>query len=438
MNKSKLAAYPAAVSGFGSGGGVLLSAHEASAAVRPGENCRAVSGGAGSLQPGRNGRTAPLGAGREPAFVLLRPDRFFPLYRWTLKTDLSRALAVYVGVCAIETFPSQMSTALDVYLYPEIWFPWLSAEAFLLQMALSLLLLAAAWIIRRRLVWVIDQLDFPKVWYSTVPLSGVFLVLNDLVAPGSLEFYQADQTYRLYPLLQICLLALLICIYVLYYQGTRLMWEQTQSAQRTQLLEMQSHQYQALQEHMRQTARLRHDFRHSIRLLSALAEEENLAGIRTHLTEYERRLAEHSPAVFCANAALNALFGYYYELAVSAGVDTNWKIELPNPLTVSELDLAGLFGNLLENGIKGCQTLPDGVRRFSLTTELRPGGSLYIVSTNTFDGHIRKGQGGYYSTRHDGHGIGLKSIAAVAEKYGGSVRFSHCDTEFFVDVVMKV
>lgn len=200
---------------------------------------------------------------------------FFPLYRWTLKTDLSQALAVYVGVCAIETFPAQMSTALDVYLYPEIWFPWLSAEAFLLQMALSLLL--AAWTIRRRLVWVIDQLDFPKVWYSTMPLSGVFLVLNDLVAPGSLEFYQVDQTYRLYSLLQICLLALLICIYVLFYQGARLMWEQTQSAQRTQLLEMQSHQYHALREHMRQTARLRHNFWHSIRLLSALAAEEDMA-----------------------------------------------------------------------------------------------------------------------------------------------------------------
>lgn len=80
---------------------------------------------------------------------------------------------------------------------------------------------------------------------------------------------------------------------------------------------------------------------------------------------YERSLSEHAPAVFCANAALNALFGYYHEMAVSAGVDTDWRISLPDPLTVSELDLAGLFGNLLENGIKGCQTLPEGERRFA-------------------------------------------------------------------------
>ncbi|MDE6260468.1 MAG: ATP-binding protein [Oscillospiraceae bacterium] len=244
--------------------------------------------------------------------------------------------------------------------------------------------------------------------------------------------------FFLFLLLEGCLLAILTSIYLLFFWATSVILEHAELKERTQLLEIQSRQYWALQEHMRQTARLRHDFRHSIRLLSALAAEEDLAGVRTHLAEYERSLAEYTPAVFCANAALNALFGYYYEMAVSAGVDTDWRIELPDPLTVSELDLAGLFGNLLENGIKGCQTLPEGERRFSLTTELRQGDSLYIVSTNTFDGHVCKRKGGYYSIRHDGHGIGLKSIAAVAEKYGGSVRFSHSDAEFFVDVVMKV
>jgi len=363
---------------------------------------------------------------------------FFPLYRRTLKTDLSRALAVYVGVCAVETFPAQLAASLDAYLRPETWLTGMSLEAVAFQLALSLLMLALVWLIRRQIVRVIDLLDFPNVWYSTVLLSVLFLVFNaiaDLVTP---ELYQADNPYHLFPLLQVCGFALLLCIYVLFYQCAQLMWERAQLEQRTQLLEMQSHQYQVLQEHMRQTARLRHDFRHSIRLLSTLAEQGELADIRSHLAEYEHSLTENTPVSYCANAALNALFGYYYDIAVSTGVDTDWKIELPDPLTVSELDLASLFGNLLENGIQGCQTLPEGKRKFSLTTELRQGSTLYIVSTNSFDGRVRKGESGYYSTRHNGRGIGLMSIAAVAEKYGGSARFSNSSTEFFVDIVITV
>ncbi len=363
---------------------------------------------------------------------------FFLLYRRTVTADLPRALAVYVGVCAVQTFPAQLANALDAHLHPLTWADKFSVEAALFQLALGSLMAALAFLVRRQIRWMIDNLDFPKVWYSTIGLSAVFLAVNVAAVPDAPEMYYAGQPFHLFPLLEGCALALLVCVYVLFYQGSRLMLERARLEQRTQLLELQSHQYQALQEHMRQTARLRHDFRHSLRLLSALAEREDLAGVRSHLAEYERTLTEKAPASYCANAALNALFGYYEEMAASAQIKIDWKIQLPDPLTVSELDLASLFGNLLENGIKGCRTLPEGKRRFSLTTELRQGNSLYIVSTNSFNGHVRKGKNGYYSTRHDGRGIGLASIAAVAEKYNGSARFSNSDTEFFIDVVLRV
>lgn len=125
-------------------------------------------------------------------------------------------------------------------------------------------------------------------------------------------------------------------------------------------------------------------------------------------------------------------------MAVSAGIETDWHIELPDPLPVAELDMTSLFGNLMENAIDGCLTVPEGSRYFCLTTEIRHGNRLYIVSTNSFDGKVRKGKNGYRSTKHSGDGIGLASIAAAAEKYGGSVQASHSDTAFFVDVALKI
>lgn len=63
---------------------------------------------------------------------------------------------------------------------------------------------------------------------------------------------------------------------------------------------------------------------------------------------------------------------------------------------------------------------------------------LYIVSTNSFDGNVRINRDGYRSTKHNGTGIGLTSIMAVSEKYGGSAKVSNSDTEFFVDVALKI
>ena len=100
--------------------------------------------------------------------------------------------------------------------------------------------------------------------------------------------------------------------------------------------------------------------------------------------------------------------------------------------------MVSLFGNLIENAIDGCRTAPENKRYFCLTTQIRHDNKLYIVSTNSFDGRVRKGKNGYCSTKHNGNGIGLTAIAAAAQKYNGSAQASNSGMEFYVDVVLKM
>lgn len=363
---------------------------------------------------------------------------FFLLYRRTVDTELARPLAVFVSVCAVLSFATYLEDVFTAYYYPQSWDAGGSVQAALLQTGLASLTVGAFFLLKRPILWSIDHMNSMRIWYSIAAISGIFLVFNLFLLPDSPELHYAGQPFHLLPLLEACIFVLLACVYALFYQGARLMLRQAQLEQRTQLLEMQNHQYRALQEHMRQTAHMRHDFRHSVRLLSDMAGQGNLEGVRAYLTQYEKTLTEHVAVNYCANSTLNALFRHYHEMAVSAGIEVAWKIELPDPLTVSELDLASLFGNILENGIEGCQTLPDEKRYFNLTVELRHGNSLYIVATNSFDGHVKKGKTGYRSTKHSGTGIGLAAIAAVAEKYDGILQVSNSDSEFFTDVVIKI
>ena len=373
--------------------------------------------------------------------IILLPSLlpFFFLYRHTVDIDLPRSLAIYVGVWAIETFPAQFAYCFDAYLHPASGAADFSTEAALFQLTLSLVLLAAfIRPARRKFSIVIDDMDSPKIWYCSVAVSFIFLASNILMVPLSYSTPQAGRLFFLFPLLESAALIILIAIYMLFYRSSSLILEHAKLRERSHLLEMQSHQYLTLQEYIRRTAKLRHDLRHSLRLLASLAEIGDLDSIRSHLAEYELRLSENTPVAYCRNAALNALFGYYHEAALSAGIRTDWRIELPQPLTVSELDMASLFGNLMENAIAGCQTLKEDKRYFCLTAQIRHGNSLYVVSTNNFDGNVRKGKTGYRSTRHEGAGTGLASITAVAEKYGGTAHFYNSEKEFFADVVLKI
>lgn len=364
----------------------------------------------------------------------------FFLYRLTVTTDFPRTLAVYVGVCAAQSFPAQLAIAFDARLHPSSGAADFSTEAQLFQLGLSCLMaLLAFYPSCKYASKMLDRLDSAKIWYSVSALSFIFFFFNILAAPIYYENILVGRMYYLFPLFECLMMTVLIIIYVFFYQGAVVLLERTELEKRSQLLEMQSHQYRKLQEYMKQSQRLRHDFRQSVHILSALAEKSDIDGVRSHLSEYEQRLSKSVPPNYCANTALNALFGYYHDLAETGGIKTDWKIELPQPLSFSELDMAALFGNIMENAIQACIGLTENKRYFNLTAEIRHGNSLYVVSTNSFDGNILKGRSGSYrSTKHGEQGTGLASIAAVAEKYGGSARAYNSDTEFFIDVILKI
>lgn len=284
----------------------------------------------------------------------------FFLYRWTVKLDFPRSLAIYIGVCAIETFPVQFGTIADIYFFKSESEDLTIPGAVVLLGCSCIMLAAFVRPARERFSKAVEELDVPRLWHSTTIISAIFLVFNILASPASYDVVRNSRLRFIFPMFEVCALALLITVYVLFYDIVTGITEREKLEKRSQLLEMQSHQFRELQEYMRQTARLRHDFRHSVHLLSTLAENSDLDSIRAHLSEYGQRLAESVPVQYCSNAALNALFGYYHEMADSAKIKTDWRIELPEPLTVSELDMAALFGNIMENAISACSTLPEG------------------------------------------------------------------------------
>lgn len=285
---------------------------------------------------------------------------------------------------------------------------------------------------------VVDRIDFPQLWYYTVAISAVFFALNMVITPQSYATVLVRRMTWLYPLLEGGALVVLIAVYALFYRGTLLILENEEANQRARIFEMQAHQYKTLREHMHQTAVLRHDFRHSLGVIASLASNGDLEGLRTYIGEYEIQLGERPNVTYCRNAALNALFGYYHEMAVAAHIQTDWRIELPEPLTISELDLTSLFGNLLENAVDACRTVPEDSRYCDLTVTIRHASTLYIVCTNSFDGKVHKTKDGYRSTKHAGSGIGLAAMRAVVHKYHGSINLSNSTDAFFADITLQL
>lgn len=227
-----------------------------------------------------------------------------------------------------------------------------------------------------------------------------------------------------------------LIVLILFYIFSKTTIEKTKLTERNNILEIQKSYTESLQSYIKYTSKARHDFKHSVHVMSRLADEGNLSALKDYIAQYENSLTVTAPVRICKSDALNALFNHYRQQAIENNVDINWRIDLPDKSRILDVDLCSIFGNILENAIDGCCTIEEGKRYFNLTSEIK-GDCLYIVSTNNYGKPLEMDGETYSSTKHQGKGIGLHSMKSITEVYDGIFDAGNNSGEFFVDIMLK-
>ena len=357
----------------------------------------------------------------------------------TLRTNLSQSAAMFLNACALMSFPSSFAYAFDAWLHPTSNYLDFSFSATLFQLALSFAIAAAATpFLWKHFAYAIRTIHSTAVWNTFLIFPVLFTASNVFTIPLSYQTLHTGRMFQIYVGMETLFLLMLFFIYAILYRISYVLAEQHRQEEHTHFLQLQLKQYQSLQEYMDRTRQIRHDFRHSIHALSQMAHAGDMDGITRYLHEYEQSIPPSSPLKYCNLSGVNALLNYYRDIAAEEQIQTNWNIHIPALQRIPEPMLCGLLGNILENAVSGCSTVPPHMRYFNLTIDMKNTHDLYIVSSNSFNGVVVKHNGEYLSTKHSGKGIGLSSIAAAAKEYGGTLVVSHTDTAFYMDVVIQI
>jgi signal transduction histidine kinase len=198
-----------------------------------------------------------------------------------------------------------------------------------------------------------------------------------------------------------------------------------------QMLAMQGEQYMALTENLEKTRRARHDLRHHLTVMTGLLGAKDYDGLTDYLAKYQSSMPEIMETAYCHNAAVNAVISHYISKAKAAGAVVDIKFNLPGDFNIPESDLCIILGNLLENAAEDIERTGGGT--LNVRTKIT-GDNLIITVDNSTGNVLRAENGEYLSTKHEGVGIGLKSIRAIAEKYDGEARFELSGGRFMASV----
>lgn len=289
----------------------------------------------------------------------------------------------------------------------------------------------------KNITWVLEYYHTKSVWNIIWIVPALVTFCNYTMIPMDNKNATVGRIFRLYILVDFSILLLFLLFQLMFYLIVKTLIEKSEHEKRTQLLQIEFAHYQLLLNQMQHTAKLRHDFRHTAHTLLSLAKEGDMDKILEYLEEYNHELDSYSPNFFCRHSAVNAILTYYSGIATSQNIQTDWHIDLPEQITVSDVDLCTILGNLLENAIQGCLTVASQ-RFINLSVDITKNGELYIIAVNSFNGYVEKAEHKYLSTKKDGNGIGLMSISVTAEKYSGVTNFYHSESEFYSEIMLNI
>jgi len=203
-----------------------------------------------------------------PSFLL-----FFLFYKHSIRADISCALSIFMGVCTLMTFPAQFAYGFDAWLFPTSKAADFSIWAAFFQLILSCLFAVVFSIPCAKFYSrMVERLSYPQVWYPILAVHGILFLFNMLMIPHSYETLYAGRSFSIFFALETVVLLLFLLLHVIFYHMADVVLKHAELTERSRFLEMQASQYQTLQNYMQQTRKLRHDFRQSVHILSALAD----------------------------------------------------------------------------------------------------------------------------------------------------------------------
>ncbi len=181
----------------------------------------------------------------------------------------------------------------------------------------------------------------------------------------------------------------------------------------------------------------RHDYHNHLQTLKARLDMGQIAEARTYLDSLEEDLDGIRALAETGNASLDAILNAKLSLVLKKEIELNFKAEVPKSLTVSDIDLCVILGNLIDNAVESCEKVTEGSRFLRLYIGVFRK-QLYLSVTNATTETVRKIDAAYISTKRGNHGHGLKRIDRVVEKYGGYVNRQNEPGVFATEILLPL
>jgi len=210
-----------------------------------------------------------------------------------------------------------------------------------------------------------------------------------------------------------------------------------------------SKHYDEVESIYRQMRAWKHDYHNHLQAIKAYISSNQIDELLKYCDKLELDLLSIDTLVKTGNIMLDAILNSKISLAKQRKIEINIKAAVPTKLTIADVDLCVLTGNLLDNAMEACVKVSEPSHDIDTDLEFTQpfirvyigmkGHQLYICVTNSAYGEIKKSGRRFFSTKKgQHHGYGLVRIDDICDKYSGYCKRNNEPGVFSTEILLPV
>lgn len=183
--------------------------------------------------------------------------------------------------------------------------------------------------------------------------------------------------------------------------------------------------------------KMRHDFKDNWGVVYKLISENKNEKALSFLEEFVDQLHQTETIINTKNEIVNAVVNVKLSAAKSYGINVICMC-VTEFEGISDFDLCSLLSNLLENALSACKKSDKDGKRIYMNISADDYGYNFCIK-NTIHHSVLTSNPKLISTKKNAeeHGIGLKIINGIVDKYNGNFDFYEENDEFCCNITLK-
>ncbi|MCI9127836.1 MAG: GHKL domain-containing protein [Eubacterium sp.] len=191
--------------------------------------------------------------------------------------------------------------------------------------------------------------------------------------------------------------------------------------------------YRQISENYDKQCKREHEYKNQMMVVSALVKKRELKNLDRYLDKTCEEIEHKIDSIDTNHVIVNAILNTKYQEAREKGIVFVLRINDLSDIPISDEDIVVILSNLLNNALEACEKCDEKMIKTKFTME---NGQIVISVANTYVDNPIIVNGSYQTSKEDVsiHGMGIRNVKEVVDKYGGTCVIKH-DNQIFRFIV---